>query len=122
MIVGGRIELVQLEKPKLMKFAVQVLIFVIAVLLLNACSSHTNSNAQSPPKNKENLQMKTPSSVKTQVNWKLPISIPEGEFFKVSGWLSEEELVYITNKEQTSTFYSYNLSSGRSKRLFKSEY
>ncbi len=122
MIVGGRIELIQLEKPKLMKFAVQVLIFVIAVLLLNACSSYTNSNAQSPPKNKGNLQTKTSSPVKTQVNWKLPISIPEGEFFKVSGWLSEEELVYITNKEQTSTLYSYNLSSGRSKRLFKSEY
>jgi hypothetical protein len=111
-----------LKKDKFIIFAVQVFILVVSLFLLNACSLQPKSNQQSTPKNNSPLHTKTAASMKTQANWKLPISIPEGEFSKVGGWLSDDELVYITNKEKTSTVYSYKLSSGQNKLLFKSEY
>ena len=115
----GKGELVALRKNKVLKGAFQIIILVISVFLINACSLQSNTNHQSPPKKDESLKANKPN---TPLKWKLPISIPEGEFFKVGGWLSDDELVYITNNEQTSTLYRYQLSSGKSKVLFKSEY
>ncbi len=96
------------------------LIFVIlSIFLLNACSIHQNQ--QSSLKVKSHPQ-KSQISAKGKVNWKLPISIPDGEFFKIGGWLSQEKLLYITNKGQTSNLYSYHLTTGKSQLLYKSKY
>ncbi|MBT2726541.1 hypothetical protein J7E63_06290 [Bacillus sp. ISL-75] len=54
--------------------------------------------------------------------WKLPISIPDGEFYKFVGWLSGTQVLYITNLEQTSSVYQYNLLTGKSELIYKSEY
>jgi hypothetical protein len=115
----GRVELVQLRKNKILKTAFLVVVLVITVFLIIACSSQSSSNHQPPLKNKGSLHTK---GTNTPSKWKFPISILQGKFFKVGGWLSDEELVYITNNEQTSTLYSYHLSSGRSTPLFNSEY
>jgi hypothetical protein len=108
-----------LRKNKIWKATFQVVISIISVFLINACSLQSNTNHQSPPKKDVRLHANKPN---TSLKWKLPITVPEGEFFKVGGWLSDDELVYITNNEQTSTLYRYDLSSGKSKVLFKSEY
>ncbi|MFL6562619.1 MAG: hypothetical protein ACJ8MO_41790, partial [Bacillus sp. (in: firmicutes)] len=55
-------------------------------------------------------------------NWKLPISIPEGEFSKLVGWLSRTQVLYITNLEQTSSVYRYDLITGKSEFIYKSDY
>ncbi|WP_066064255.1 hypothetical protein [Neobacillus soli] len=68
----------------------------------------------------KNEKPKAPVTV-LGAEWNLPISIPEGEFYKLSGWLSETEIVYITNLEQTSSVYQYNLLSGQSKFIYKSD-
>ncbi|MDP4107159.1 MAG: hypothetical protein Q8935_19675 [Bacillota bacterium] len=111
--------MVPLRKSKVLKGVFQVLILVISVFLINACSLQSNTNLLSPPKKVERSHANKPNH---SFKWKLPISIPDGEFFKVGGWLSDDDLVYITNNEQTSTLYRYQLSSGKSKVLFKSEY
>ena len=115
----GRDELDPLRKNKFLKAAFQGVILVISVFLINACSLQTSSNQQSPPQKNGSSHAKT---LHTPLKWKLPISIPEGELFKVGGWLSDNELIYITNNEQTSTLYRYDLFTGKSKRIFKSEY
>jgi hypothetical protein len=111
--------LVQLGKHKIMKIAFQAVIIVITVFLISACSIQSNGQHQSSPKKQESAQKQTSD---VTLKWKLPVSIPEGEFSKACGWLSDEEIVYITNKDQTSSLYSYNLFSGTSKQLYKSEF
>lgn len=111
--------MVLLRKRKIRKFTFQAIILLIIVFLINACSVQRTINHQSPPKKKGISQTKTKNS---PFHWKLPIPISNGEFFKVGGWLSDQEIVYVTNNGQTSSVYSYNLSSGESKLLFKSEY
>lgn len=111
--------MVLLRKNKILKTAFQAAVLVISVFLITACSLRSSSNHQSPLKNKGRPHVK---ATNTLSRWKLPISIPQGKFFKVGGLLSDDELVYITNSEHISTLYSYHLSSGKSTPLFKSEY
>lgn len=55
--------------------------------------------------------------------WKTPIAVPKdaGEFYKTAGWLSETEVVYITNLEQTSSVFQYNLFTGKSELIYESK-
>jgi hypothetical protein len=85
-------------------------------LLLGACS---NDQAHSKPATKD--RTKTNTVAKSSDDWKLPITVPQGNFFKIGGWFSDRQLVYITNLDQTSTVYVYNISTGKSDLLYKSE-
>jgi hypothetical protein len=105
---------VKLKQSKV--FFILIMIMVID-LLLGACS---NDQAHSKPATKD--RTKTNTVAKSRDDWKLPITVPKGEFFKICGWLSERQLVYITNLDQTSTVYMYNLSTGKSDLLYKSEH
>lgn len=96
-----------------------VLNVVISLLFLNACSIHENSL---PPKSKTYSSKIPPSTAKTAIKWKTPIPIPDGEFFKVVGWLSNVQLLYIINNEHTSSLYSYHLETGKSALLYASNY
>ncbi|ESU30563.1 hypothetical protein G3A_21380 [Bacillus sp. 17376] len=53
----------------------------------------------------------------------VPIEIGEQEeFYKSAGWLSDSEILYITNKgESNSLLYSYNLGTGKESLLYRSE-
>ncbi|WP_369389613.1 hypothetical protein [Mesobacillus selenatarsenatis] len=53
----------------------------------------------------------------------VPIEIGEQEeFYKSAGWLSDSEILYISNNgEGTSLLYSYNLGTGKASLLFRSE-
>jgi hypothetical protein len=43
------------------------------------------------------------------------------EFYQSAGWLSDSEILYISNKgESSSLLYSYNLGSGKAKLLYRS--
>lgn len=98
-----------LKERKYIKYFTFILMLSIITLLLGACSGKT------PGKNEG--QVKPPAK---QQEWKLPIPIPKGEFYKVSGWLSDNEILYITNLEQASNLYQYNLETGKSKLLYQS--
>ncbi|MGG3469992.1 hypothetical protein ABES02_21220 [Neobacillus pocheonensis] len=94
------------------------IILIVLTLLLAACA---NKEQQKPKLTNENNKPKT--TITTQVSaWKLPISSPDGEFYKIAGWLSDTELIYITNLNQTSNVYRYHLLTGKSDLIFKSKY
>ncbi|QCJ43462.1 hypothetical protein FAY30_16965 [Bacillus sp. S3] len=94
------------------------MLFVLTLLFV-ACTNKGQPNHTIPAKNE---RPKEPAAALGQ-QWKLPISIPngEGEFYKIAGWLSDSEIVYITNLEQTSDVFRYNLLSGKSELILKSE-
>jgi hypothetical protein len=52
----------------------------------------------------------------------IPIHIGEQEeFYKSAGWLSDSEILYVSNKdENTSLLYSYNLGTGKAELLYRS--
>lgn len=52
----------------------------------------------------------------------IPIRIGEQEeFYKSAGWLSDSEILYVTNKgESSSLLYSYNLGTGKATLLYTS--
>jgi hypothetical protein len=52
----------------------------------------------------------------------IPIDIGEQEeFYESAGWLSDSEILYISNKdENTSLLYSYNLGTGKAALLHRS--
>lgn len=103
---------------KAKKYLIVLSLMIVCTLLLGACSN------QQPPKSKPSVKKEKPigSVLSAGEKWKLPISIPEGEFYKIGGWYAENQLLYITNKEQTSNVYCYDLLSGVSKLLYKSDY
>ncbi|WP_180960420.1 YqgU-like beta propeller domain-containing protein [Neobacillus cucumis] len=55
--------------------------------------------------------------------WKMPILIPEGqgEMSKVIGWFTNQQIFYVTNLNQTSNLFLYNLLTGKSKLIYKTE-
>lgn len=87
-------------------------------LLSTACAD------KQQPKLKTNVKKETlkETTHHEEADWKLPISITAGEFYMLGGWLSDTEVLYITNLEQTSSVYRYDLLSGKSKLIYKSEY
>lgn len=110
---GGNID--KLSRRKSI-FLILRLIFL--VLLLSACAQKEQLKQKVIAKNEKLKSYAT--ALGNQ--WKLPISVPEGEFYKLIGWLSETQLLYITNLEQTSSVFRYNLLTGNSDLIYKSEY
>jgi len=109
------LKLNQLKRANCISF---ILILFLLTLLLGACTNKEQTKHKIPAKN-EGPKVSVTSLGR---EWKLPISIPkgEGEFYKLVGWLSDTEVLYITNLEQTSTIFRYNLFSGKSKLIYKS--
>nr|WP_263325730.1 hypothetical protein [Neobacillus sp. Marseille-Q6967] len=99
-----------------MSFPNLFILIIIAVSILSSCTSQQHAKPK-PPDDKEQ-QSQEPTTLE---NWKIPIEIPEGEFYKIGGWLSDQEILYITNKEQTSNVYRYHMNKGKSELLYKSD-
>ncbi len=96
-----------------------IFIVIFLPLVLSAC---TNKEQQKPKIPAKNDKPKSQLPADSGREWKVPISITEGEFYKVGGWLSDTEVLYVTNQDQTSSVYRYNLLSGKSALIFKSEH
>lgn len=104
------------QKSKYPIFLILRLIFFI--LILSACTENEQVKQKVPANNEK------PKSPVTALGkeWKLPMSIPEGEFYKFIGWLSGNQVLYVINLEQTSSVYQYNLLTGKSEFIYKSNY
>ncbi|WML30715.1 hypothetical protein RCG24_02025 [Neobacillus sp. OS1-32] len=96
------------------------ILFVLIPLLLSACMQ------QEPEKPKVNVSVATEKAKDIPAShvreWKLPIAIPEGEFDKIAGWLTDTQILYITNLQQSSNVYRYDLLSGKSELIFHSDH
>jgi hypothetical protein len=110
--------IIKSKELKALKFFSALSILLIFSFLLGACSSNHQLNTKTSSK----IGKKNGSDTKVLEEWKLPITIPEGEFFKLGGWLDEDQVLYITNLEQTSNVYRYNLLTGKSELIYKSDH
>ena len=111
----GFVKLNRLKRANRISFI--ILILFLLTLLLSACTNKEQTKHKIPAKNERSKV----SITSIGREWKLPISIPEGEgeFYKLVGWFSDTEVLYITNLEQTSSIFRYNLLSGKSKLILR---
>jgi hypothetical protein len=114
---GGRGKMSHSKRNIIIKFIFQFLFLLVFASIVSACSHP--QDAKPSPSEDNDKQNVPPSQPKD--TWKLPIKIPEGEFYKVGCWYSDHQLLYITNLEQSSSVYLYNLLTGSSQLLYKSE-
>jgi len=96
-----------------------IIMIILLSLLLGACVNKEQHKAKLPAKSEK---QKVPAA-DIGAEWKLPISIPknEGEFDKFIGWLSNQQILYVTNYEQSSNVFAYNLLTGEHKFIYKTE-
>ncbi|WP_160721677.1 hypothetical protein [Bacillus sp. USDA818B3_A] len=95
-----------------------LLIFILSSFLLGACAN----NQHPERKNSKNDKNQKPAA-SVAVEWKLPLTIPEdrGDFYKVIGWFTNQQIFYVTNLNQTSNLFLYNLITGKSKLIYTTE-
>jgi hypothetical protein len=101
----------------IIKYIFQVSFLLLIVSFFSACTQQQEAK----PKPSEEIDKNSNPPSEPVESWKLPIEIPEGEFYKIGSWFSDHQLLYITNIEQSSSLYLYNLQTGTSKLLYKSE-
>jgi hypothetical protein len=101
----------------IIKYIFQISFLLLIVSFFSACTQQQEAK----PKPSEEIDKNSNPPSEPVESWKLPIEIPEGEFYKIGSWFSDHQLLYITNIEQSSSLYLYNLQTGTSKLLYKSE-
>ncbi|MGG1679828.1 hypothetical protein ACIFOT_29540 [Neobacillus sp. NRS-1170] len=110
--------MIQLKRIKSYQNHTLFIILIVMTLLVSAC---TNKGPQKSKTSAKPNKSQTPTT-EQRTEWKLPVSPPEGEFYKFAGWFSDTEVLYITNVEQTSNVYRYHLLTGKSDLIYKSEH
>ncbi|MDP4164489.1 MAG: hypothetical protein Q8898_15445, partial [Bacillota bacterium] len=95
---------------------------VISLLFMFSACSNQNQSAHPPSSSKKNKELKNHFAHFIVVQWKLPIKVPEGEFFKICCWENSSQIIYISNVDKSSNVYRYDFLTGESKLLYKSRY
>ncbi|RDU35372.1 hypothetical protein DRW41_18100 [Neobacillus piezotolerans] len=96
------------------------LLFICLVFFSLAACSQLKENTK-PIAHPGNPEENEGQSAKPPENWKLPLKVPEGEFFKVFGWLNDSEVIFASNLTLGSNLYFYSLETGESKLILKTE-
>lgn len=98
-----------------------VLIIATSAYILSGCSQQLDVSLHKDASHSLDRIKETPgiSFLGSEV---IPIKLGvQEEFSKASGWLSNTEILYISNKnESSSILYSYSLITGQSTMLYKS--
>lgn len=95
-------------------FVFELFVIIISITLLSSC---TDVKTLSGDKVKKAAR---PETTYSKESIHLPLPLAEGEFSKVIGWLSDDTIVYVTNINQGSNVYTYQLLSGKQKQIYKS--
>ncbi|OCA91105.1 hypothetical protein A8F94_04390 [Bacillus sp. FJAT-27225] len=99
--------------------AAKALFICLVFLFLTACTKPEALKVM-PPLQSDEPSEQTEEENGGASNWRLPIQVPEGEFFKTFGWLNESELIYASNLASGSNLYSYSLGTGESRLILSS--
>lgn len=105
------------KSKSVIKYIFQISFLLVFASFFSACTQQQEAE----PNPSENIDKQNNPPSQPAEDWKLPIEIPEGEFYKIGGWFSDHQLLYITNLEQSSSIYLYDLLKGNSELLYKSE-
>ncbi|MCM3571870.1 hypothetical protein M3172_01610 [Mesobacillus subterraneus] len=98
-----------------------MMIIITSASIFSGCSQQLESSLHERAGHslKRMKELPAPSFLGADIK---PIRIGEQEeFYKSAGWLSDSEILYVTNKgESTSLLYSYNLGTGKATLLYTS--
>lgn len=99
-----------------------LLIIITSALGLSGCSQKLEASLHEGADHSLNRLKEAPgpSFLGAEI---IPIEIgKQEEFYKSAGWLTDSEILYISNKrESTSLLYSYHLGTGKAELLYRSE-
>jgi hypothetical protein len=119
----GHFEVRDEMKNNTLFFYVSFVLFLFTLIVITGCEEkgqtveyHSHSKVSSIINQKE-----LPSTSFFSV-FSLPISIPKGDFSKAIGWLSNNEIIYLTQFSEGANLYIHDLISGQSEILFESPY
>ena len=104
------------------KVAFVLLQLFILISLVTGC---TNQEPTSQPKQQKNSNddVNPPLSKDDPIEKVIvPLSLAEGEFGSIVGWLNNDTIVYFINSGQSSTVFSYELFTGKSTVIYESEH
>lgn len=90
-------------------------IILLSVLILSGCQKHAVETKKTEPKN----DIESEHSI---VNEKPPtLTLNSENFDRVVGWLSENEILYVTRQQSQYQLHKYELDSGDYKTILKIE-
>ncbi|WP_043933878.1 hypothetical protein [Bacillus sp. EB01] len=104
--------------PTHMQASKMLIIFLIS-LFLSGCTEPKASKTL-PPSHDDSQEEQEQGKTGT-ADWVVPINVPEGEFFKVFGWLGDSDILYASNLAAGSNLYSYSLETGENKLILSSK-
>ncbi|WP_053367134.1 hypothetical protein [Bacillus sp. FJAT-27245] len=97
------------------------LLFICLLFFSLASCSHPKEKAR-PTEHAGNPAVEEGQPANPREGWKLPLKVPEGEFFKVFGWLSDNEIIFASNLSSSSNLYRYSLEKGESELIVTTGY
>lgn len=103
------------------RFIVIVFILALSFIFLTSCSSEQGKRVRPAAAPEDASPKNNKAPTESSNNLKMPLAAENGEFFKAVGWISDDEIAYVTNKEQASFLSSYNLHTGKSRLIFSSK-
>ncbi|MHC0035922.1 YqgU-like beta propeller domain-containing protein [Pseudoneobacillus sp. C159] len=105
------------------KLIYMLILFLGFLVILSSCKAETFNpvlHSKSELNSSQNLKDLPPASFFSV--YQLPIIVPKGNLNRVIGWLSNDEIVYLSQSSEASYLYLHTLSKGKSELLFESEY
>lgn len=96
------------------------LLLIASSAVLQGCSKSQVESFHAGAKHHLDREKDTPDSSFLGMDIQ-PIQPDDEEFHKAAGWLTNGSILYITNKGEGSSLYSYSLGSGKSEILYKSD-
>lgn len=102
-------------------FGLNLFLFIISISLLSGCLDQGSSD-QSKVDNKVESEEKESLGVEESTEKVIvPLSVSEGDFGSIIGWLNDETIVYLTNSGQSSNVFTYNVYTGKSTPIYESD-
>ncbi|WP_079509741.1 YqgU-like beta propeller domain-containing protein [Mesobacillus jeotgali] len=100
-----------------------VLIIITSAYSLSGCSRQLDASLHEDARHNTDRVKEVPGASFLGLEV-IPLQMSaQEEFYKASGWVSDSEVLYISNNsENTSLLYLYNLLTGKKKLLYKSEH
>ena len=106
---------------KYRKFVFLCILLLFIATFLFGCESRNKVENHSGIKLNKKIEKDALPQTFSSVGIIAPLSIKQGQFNTVSGWLNNETLLYITNVGLGSHLYTYNIFTGKTELIFESE-
>ncbi len=93
-------------------------LIIISMVVLSGCSGE-------PSIKRSSKQEETGNGINKSGDFKkniVPLEVSEQEFGGIQGWLNDQTIVYLTNMGQNSSIYTYDIFSGKTSKLYESDF